>query len=192
MSLRFRTSTVVALAAAVALFASSCGDGHDASATPTASPDRPSSAGSSRAASSPSAGQPGPSASGAPSPSPTVSQDRKVPAPVLVEMVVTGGFAGRQEQLRVLEDGTYTTVNKGKTGPGGTVEASGLRSLRQALSSADFPNLPRRTINEQARDMIQYVVVHDHVTVMTDQSEPVAGLDRVISMLSPYLPGRSR
>ncbi|MFG2191924.1 hypothetical protein [Streptomyces sp. NPDC048639] len=191
MTVRFRTSTAVALAAAGILFASSCGDGPDASATPTASPDRPSTA-TSPSAASPSAGQPGPSASGAPSASSSVSEDRKVPAPVLVEMVVSGGFAGRQEQLHVLDDGTYTTVNKGKSGPGGTLDASALRSLRQALASADFPHLPRRTINEQARDMIQYVVVHDHITVTTDQSRRVAGLDPVISLLSGLLPGRSR
>ncbi|MEU6082578.1 hypothetical protein [Streptomyces sp. NPDC047108] len=186
MSVRFRSGTAVALAAAVALLASSCGDGPDASATPSASPDRPSATASSPAASSPDGKQPGPSAS------PSASDDRKVPAPVLVEMFVSGGFAGRKEQLRVLDDGTYTTVEKGKAGPDGTLDAPGLRSLRRALDAADFPSLPPRTINEQARDMINYVVVHDHVTVTTDQSRPVDGLDQVISLLSPHLPGRSR
>ncbi|MGP3950789.1 hypothetical protein [Streptomyces sp. 7N604] len=181
-----RTGAAVALSAAAVLFVFVSGctgtGGQDGSPAPSPSPAMPS-----PATSSPTDQQRTPS----PSSSPATSEDRKVPAPVLVEMVVSGGFAGRQEQIRVLDDGTYTTLDKGRNGPKRTLRPTQLRSLREALKSADFERLPRRTVDENARDVITYVVVHDHVTVMTDQSTPVRPLDEVINMLSGLLPGHA-
>ena len=119
--------------------------------------------------------------------SPTAGPDRKAPSPVLVDMVVSGGFAGRHQQVRVHDDGTYTTLDKKKDGPKGKLDAAKLDSLRQALESADFDKLPRRTVNENARDMLVYVVVYDHVTVMTDRSAPIEPLDDVIDKMSDLL-----
>ncbi|MGP3921959.1 hypothetical protein [Streptomyces sp. 8N616] len=183
-----RTGAAVALSAAAVLFVFVSGctgtGGQDGSPAPSPSPATPSSP-----TSSPADQQRTPPPSS--SPSASASEDRKVPAPVLVEMVVSGGFAGRQEQIRVLDDGTYTTLDKGRNGPKSTLRPTQLRSLREALKSADFERLPRRTVDENARDMITYVVVHDHVTVMTDQSTPVRPLDEVINMLSGLLPGHA-
>lgn len=119
--------------------------------------------------------------------SPSAGQDRKKPSPVLVDMVVSGGFAGRHQQVRVHDDGTYTTLDKKKDGPKGKLDAAKLGSLRQALESADFDKLPRRTVDENGRDMLVYVVVYDHVTVMTDRSTPIEPLDDVIDKLSDLL-----
>ncbi|MCM2576883.1 hypothetical protein [Streptomyces meridianus] len=119
--------------------------------------------------------------------SPSAGQDRKKPSPVLVDMVVSGGFAGRHQQVRVHEDGTYTTLDKKKDGPKGELDTEKLGALRQALDSADFDKLPRRTVDEDGRDMLVYVVVYDHVTVMTDRSTPIEPLDDVIDKLSDLL-----
>lgn len=119
--------------------------------------------------------------------SPSAGQDRRSAVPVLVDMVVSGGFAGRHQQVRVHDDGTYTTLDKKQDGPKGKLDAEKLGSLREALESADFDKLPRRTIDENGRDMLVYVVVYDHVTVTTDRSQPVEPLDNVIDQLSDLL-----
>lgn len=119
--------------------------------------------------------------------SPSSDRDPGKPSPVLVDMVVSGGFAGRHQQVRVRENGSYTTLDKKKDGPKGKLDPERLTALRQALESADFDDLPRRTVDENGRDMLVYVVVYDHVTVMTDRSTPIEPLDDVIDKLSDLL-----
>ncbi|WP_405806142.1 hypothetical protein OG729_13040 [Streptomyces sp. NBC_00210] len=172
---RRRTTTVgmvLALGLAAGCGASASGDGGDdgGSAPGTSSASSPSPSGA-------------PSTSGAPSPTASTSP---VPARTLVEMTVTGGFAGVNDRLVVQDDGTYKTYKK--TGPGrsGRMTPAGLAALRRALEKADFAHLPREATKSPVADGFTYRITYEGHTVTTDDTARLAALREVFAALPDH------
>ncbi|MFI8293268.1 hypothetical protein ACIGBL_29435 [Streptomyces sp. NPDC085614] len=134
--------------------------------------------GTSTAPASPPAPPPPPSPDG-------TSKNSEEPAPreVLVELNVTGGFAGVQNQLIVRYDGSYTTRSGTKPPRTGRMEPAEVAELRAALEDPAFAAVPARPTGEPVHDGFQYVVTYRYrVVVATDGDRPPA-LRRVFSAL---------
>ncbi|MGI5402856.1 protealysin inhibitor emfourin [Streptomyces sp. CA-135486] len=162
---------VLALALAAGCGAPAEGDGvDDGGAAPrTSSPSSP----------SPGAASP----SGPPSPSASTSP---VPARTLVEMTVTGGFAGVNDRLVVQNDGTYKTYKKAGPGRSGRMSPAELAALRRALEKADFAHLPREATGSPVADGFTYRITYEGHTVTTDETARLPALREVFAALPDH------
>ncbi|MFE0736571.1 hypothetical protein [Streptomyces sp. NPDC058855] len=129
-----------------------------------------------------------PAGSSSPGPTTTTGQaspPRQEPSSqeVLVEVVVTGGFAGVRNRLVVHEDGGWTLDSRTKEPRGGRMTPDGVARLRAALEDPAYDRVPAEPTGEPVRDGFQYTVTHgQHRVVATDGAVPPA-LRRVLDAL---------
>ncbi|NUK58405.1 protealysin inhibitor emfourin [Streptomyces lunaelactis] len=125
-------------------------------------------------------GDAGPAARPAPAPSASAN-----PAPVqpLVELTVTGGFAGVRNRLLVQDDGTYSTSSRTGAVRTGRMSRAELTELRRALEKADFAHLPREATGSPVADGFSYRLTYAGHTVTTDDTTRLPGLREVFAAL---------
>ncbi|MFF2846202.1 hypothetical protein ACFVT5_07710 [Streptomyces sp. NPDC058001] len=123
-------------------------------------------------------------------PSATAPSTATSPAPdttpqvrLLVNFMISGGYAGRRDQLLLYTDGTYTVSTRNKPSSTHRLDAKALGELRADLKNADLGSLPGRIIDEQARDMFQYRLAHEGHVVITDLTRSYPRLDKVVHRL---------
>ncbi|MFI6641296.1 hypothetical protein [Streptomyces sp. NPDC050504] len=101
----------------------------------------------------------------------------------LVEVTVTGGFAGIHRVLEVRGDGSYTERRSGEQDRTGRMSPAGLAELRTALAGADFARLPRRATHNPVRDGFSYEIEYGGRKVTTYDEVDSAALRAVIGAL---------
>lgn len=102
---------------------------------------------------------------------------------VLVEVTVSGGFAGVDNRLVVREDGSWTLRSRDKEPRTGRMDADGLAELRAALEDPAYARVPERPSGRPVADGFQYTVTHDDRTVVAGDDERPAALQRVFDAL---------
>ncbi|WP_189947080.1 hypothetical protein [Streptomyces roseolus] len=102
---------------------------------------------------------------------------------VLVEVAVSGGFAGVDNRLTVREDGSWTLRSRDKEPRTGRMEADGLAGLRAALEDPAYARVPERPSGRPVADGFQYTVTHHDRTVVAGDGERPAALQRVFDAL---------
>ncbi|MGW0118383.1 hypothetical protein [Streptomyces sp. NPDC003327] len=162
-----------------ALTAGSAGCGEAAQEAPPASP----SPSTSRTGPVPTPTAASPSGTATPTP-PATATDAPRSEDVLVEVTVTGGFAGVRNTLVVRHDGTWTLSSPGRPDrKTGRVAPAGTAALRAALEDPAFARVPDRPADEPVRDGFQYAVTYgDRLVIARDGSVPPA-LRRVLDAL---------
>ncbi|MFE7384833.1 hypothetical protein ACFU9F_31240 [Streptomyces zhihengii] len=125
---------------------------------------------------------------GDPSPGATASStappaSAPAPAATLVELSVTGGFAGVRDVVVVREDGTYLSHRKQGKVTSGRMEAAELDRLRDALDAARFTALPAEVTSAPIADGFTYRITHRGHAVTTSDPVPLPGLSAVLAAL---------
>ncbi|MFD0428066.1 hypothetical protein ACFQ60_07430 [Streptomyces zhihengii] len=105
------------------------------------------------------------------------------PAATLVELSVTGGFAGVRDVVVVREDGTYLSHRKQGKVTSGRMEAAELDRLRDALDAARFTALPAEVTSAPVADGFTYRITHRGHAVTTSDPVPLPGLSAVLAAL---------
>ncbi|MFJ5711010.1 hypothetical protein [Streptomyces sp. NPDC093105] len=102
---------------------------------------------------------------------------------VLVEIRVSGGFAGVDNRLVVREDGSWTVRSRTGEPRAGRMTAADLAELRAALEDPAYARVPDRPTGPPVADGFQYAVTyHDRTVVAGDRDRPAA-LQRVLDAL---------
>ncbi|AVZ75265.1 hypothetical protein SLUN_26785 [Streptomyces lunaelactis] len=101
----------------------------------------------------------------------------------LVELTVTGGFAGVRNRLLVQDDGTYSTSSRTGAVRTGRMSRAELTELRRALEKADFAHLPREATGSPVADGFSYRLTYAGHTVTTDDTTRLPGLREVFAAL---------
>ncbi|MFF9474871.1 hypothetical protein ACF1E9_19910 [Streptomyces roseolus] len=102
---------------------------------------------------------------------------------VLVEVAVSGGFAGVDNRLTVREDGSWTLRSRGGEPRTGRMDAAGLAGLRAALEDPAYARVPERPSERPVFDGFQYTVTYHDRTVVAGDGERPAALQRVFDAL---------
>lgn len=112
------------------------------------------------------------------------------PAPAataqLVQFSRQGGLAGDSEQLSVRDDGAFT-LNRLKPRPTlrtGTLTAAELTNLRQVLSAAGIPQLPKQETGGHTADAYTYTVAYGGNRIVAQEGAVAAQLRPAIDALS--------
>lgn len=116
-------------------------------------------------------------------PPPTTATERPASQDVLVEVAVTGGFAGVDNKLVVHDDGTYTTRTGTKPPKTGRMTPAEVAELRAALEDPAYAKVPPRPTGTPIADGFQYAITHAHHTVIAGDGERPPALDRVFKAL---------
>lgn len=126
-----------------------------------------------------------PDSSAGPGTSSTATRDEQ-PAPQedLVEVVVSGGFAGLRNKLVVRYDGSWT-LRKGTGEPTtGRMTPDQVAELRAALEDPAFARVPDRPTGRPVADGFEYAVTYAHRLVLTrDGEDRPPALQRVFDAL---------
>lgn len=115
--------------------------------------------------------------------SPTAGTAQPAPQDVLLEVAVTGGFAGVDNRLVVKYDGTYTTVTRAKSPKSGRMTAAEVAELRAALEDPAYAKVPARPSGSPIADGFQYSLTYAHRTVIASDGARPPALDRVFKAL---------
>ncbi|MFJ4869458.1 hypothetical protein [Streptomyces sp. NPDC088757] len=105
------------------------------------------------------------------------------PGEVLVQVVVTGGFAGVRNRLVVHRNGEWTVSSGDKpsrTGRQAPAEAAGLRA---ALEDPAFALVPARPTGRPIADGFRYEVTYGHRVVVAGDGDRPPALQRVFDAL---------
>ncbi|MER8037510.1 hypothetical protein [Streptomyces hydrogenans] len=102
---------------------------------------------------------------------------------VLVEVAVSGGYAGVDNRLVVREDGSWTRTSRSGEPRTGRMGAEGLAELRAALQDPAYARVPERPSGPQVADGFQYSVAYDGRLVVAGDGERPAALQRVFDAL---------
>ncbi|NML54329.1 hypothetical protein HHL19_07450 [Streptomyces sp. R302] len=102
---------------------------------------------------------------------------------VLVEVAVSGGFAGVDNRLVVREDGSWTLRSRDKEPRTGRMDADGLAELRAALEDPAYARVPERPSGRPVADGFQYTVTYHDRTVVAGEGERPTALQRVFDAL---------
>ncbi|MFD4376363.1 hypothetical protein [Streptomyces sp. NPDC058486] len=102
---------------------------------------------------------------------------------VLVEVGVSGGFAGVDNRLVVREDGSWTLRSRNKEPRDGRMTPEALAELRAALTDPAYARVPDRPSGRPVADGFQYSVTYDDRVVIADDGERPAALQRVFDAL---------
>ncbi|MFD0427230.1 hypothetical protein ACFQ60_01050 [Streptomyces zhihengii] len=105
------------------------------------------------------------------------------PAATLVELSVTGGFAGVRDVVVVREDGTYASYRKQGKGDSGRMEGAELDRLKDALDAARFTALPAEVTSAPIADGFTYRITHRGHAVTTSDPVPLPELKAVLAAL---------
>ncbi|MFB9603542.1 hypothetical protein ACFFTQ_11205 [Streptomyces roseofulvus] len=102
---------------------------------------------------------------------------------VLVEVGVSGGFAGVDNRLVVREDGSWT-VRSGNGEPRtGRMTAADLAELRAALDDPAYARVPEQPTGPPVADGFRYAVTYHDRTVVAGDGDRPAALQRVFDAL---------
>ncbi len=121
----------------------------------------------------------GPSASS----SATPGSATNMPAPLLVELRTTGGFAGVQRELRLYEDGTYTVSTPDAPRETGRLGAADLHRIQRLLEQARLGEQPQRSVSPDAADRFQYRITYEDHVVHRDETTLREPLRKALSLL---------
>ncbi|MFF9338315.1 hypothetical protein ACF1CG_00920 [Streptomyces sp. NPDC014773] len=102
---------------------------------------------------------------------------------MLVEVGVSGGFAGVDNRLVVREDGSWTLTSRSGEPRTGRMSAEGLAELRAALQDPAYARVPERPSGPAVADGFRYSVTHDGRLVVAGDGERPAALQRVFDAL---------
>ncbi|MFE5797734.1 hypothetical protein ACFQ8C_34855 [Streptomyces sp. NPDC056503] len=102
---------------------------------------------------------------------------------VLVEVAVSGGYAGVDNRLVVREDGSWTLRSRNKEPRTGRMGADGLAELRAALDDPAYARVPERPGGRPVADGFLYSVTYHDRTVVAGDDERPAALQRVFDAL---------
>ncbi|MFE6226324.1 hypothetical protein [Streptomyces sp. NPDC057854] len=110
---------------------------------------------------------------------------------VLVEVGVSGGFAGVDNRLVVREDGSWTVRSRSGEQRSGRMTAGGLAELRAALDDPAYARVPERPAGRPVADGFQYTVTYHDRTVVAGDGDLPAALRRVFDALPEGAPPTS-
>ncbi len=114
----------------------------------------------------------------------TVKAGEPAPKEVLVELNVSGGLAGVDNQLTVRYDGSYTTRSGTKPPRTGQMTPAEVAELRAALEDPAYAAVPTRpSEGKTVYDGFQYVITYRYRVVVTTDGERPAALQRVFEAL---------
>ncbi|MFD9795622.1 hypothetical protein ACFWXK_32255 [Streptomyces sp. NPDC059070] len=120
----------------------------------------------------------GPADSGPPptaTPSAPATAPTGAPKEQLLKVVISGGFAGRHDEIVVRQDGTYTTKKRDGSTAGGRLDAAALDRLRRHLKAAGFAALPPSPTGRPVADAFMYQYTYDgHVVLVDEMHRPQA------------------
>ncbi|MFF0436182.1 hypothetical protein ACFYU9_28725 [Streptomyces sp. NPDC004327] len=125
-----------------------------------------------------------PDASPATSGAATGATREPAPQDVLVEVGVSGGFAGVGNKLVVHYDGAYTVRHGTKPPVPGRLTPAQAAELRAALEDPAYAKVPERSTGDSVRDGFTYEVTYGHRLVVTqDGAARPPALQRVFDAL---------
>lgn len=118
--------------------------------------------------------------------------DRSSVPGALIELHVTGGFAGVDQRLVVTDEGDLTYTSTGATVEEQEASLTPEESdrLEQRIAESDFDDLPRESNDPDVRDAFVYRVTHGGrtvsavETVVPDELEPL--LDELRSIMARF------
>ncbi|MFF8597509.1 hypothetical protein ACF065_01070 [Streptomyces sp. NPDC015232] len=111
-------------------------------------------------------------------------EERPAPREDLVEVVVSGGFAGVRNKLVVRYDGSWTLAKGTGEPTTGRMTPEGVAALRAALEDPAFAKVPDRPSGRPVADGFEYAVTYAHRLVLTrDGEERPPALQRVFDAL---------
>ncbi|MFE6101839.1 hypothetical protein ACFVQ4_17935 [Streptomyces laurentii] len=133
----------------------------------------------------PAAPPPPPASSAAPA-----SGAEPAPQDQLVEVVVSGGFAGISHRLVVRYDGSYTRTRGTKEPTSGRMDPAGTAALRAALEDPAYARVPERPATAPTvADGFTYQVTYGQRVVVTQDGTPrPPALQRVLDALPEDAP----
>ncbi|MFJ8130936.1 hypothetical protein [Streptomyces hydrogenans] len=102
---------------------------------------------------------------------------------VLVEVAVSGGYAGVDNRLVVREDGSWTLTSRRGEPRTGRMTSEGLAELRDALRDPAYARVPERPSDPPVADGFRYSVTYDHRLVVAGDGDRPAALQRVFDAL---------
>ncbi|MFE3070220.1 hypothetical protein [Streptomyces sp. NPDC059247] len=105
------------------------------------------------------------------------------PDEVLVEVVVSGGFAGIRNRLVVRYDGAWTSGSGGGPARTGRQSPAEAGALRAALEDPAYAQVPDRPTGRPIADGFQYELTHRGRLVVAGDGERPPALQRVFAAL---------
>ncbi|MFD8014702.1 hypothetical protein [Streptomyces sp. NPDC058955] len=102
---------------------------------------------------------------------------------VLVEVGVSGGFAGVDNRLVVREDGSWTVRSRSGEPRTGRMTATDLAALRAALEDPAYARVPEQPTGPPVADGFRYAVTYHDRTVVAGDGDRPAALQRVLDAL---------
>ncbi|MFG2824603.1 hypothetical protein ACGFX4_34880 [Kitasatospora sp. NPDC048365] len=121
----------------------------------------------------------GPTATAAP----TAATAEPAPQDLLVEVTVSGGFAGVDNSVVVHTDGAYTIRVGSKPPRSGQLAPAELAELRAALADPAYAKLPARPTGPPIADGFQYLVTSGHRQIVAADGDRPPALARVLGAL---------
>lgn len=106
-----------------------------------------------------------------------------MPAPLLLELRTTGGFAGVQRELRLYEDGTYTVSTPDAPRETGQLGTSDVHRVQRLLERARLGEQPQRSVSPDAADRFQYRITYEDHVVHRDETTLGEPLRKVLDLL---------
>ncbi len=170
------------LAAVLAGGATGCGSGSGAPPAPGAPGAPGTTAGPSTSGPSTTGPTTAPGTPGATT-GPSAPKDDPRPGQVLVQVTVTGGFAGVRNRLVVHRDGAWTVRSGDKPPRTGRQTPAEAAELRAALEDPAFALVPARPTGRPIADGFQYEVAYRHRVVVAGDGERPPALQRVFDAL---------
>ncbi|MGG8409085.1 hypothetical protein ACM614_22060, partial [Streptomyces sp. 12297] len=105
----------------------------------------------------------------------------------LVTVTRSGGFSGAEHKsVLVAGDGSYRRLDHGRQTGAGRLTAAQLARLRAALTAADFPHLPRVSVDPDVFDAFVFAFVHDGREIAVQETVLPPGLARVLAALPDF------
>ncbi|MFB7513991.1 hypothetical protein [Streptomyces sp. NPDC056144] len=105
------------------------------------------------------------------------------PSAVLVDVAVTGGFAGVRNRLVVHEDGAWTSHSAAKPPRTGRQTPTEAAALRAALEDPALAEVPERPAGTPVADGFTYTLTYRDRVLVTDDRERPPALQRVFDAL---------
>lgn len=120
----------------------------------------------------------------APAPVPATAADE-------VSLTVSGGFAGVRHGIEVGPgERVFLTDRRGGRKQTDALTPAEKRKLNSLLDAVDFSELPSRSIDENARDFLEYRLRYGGHTLVTDGSTDLGPADSLITHLESCMQAR--
>ncbi|EST38665.1 hypothetical protein N566_06145 [Streptomycetaceae bacterium MP113-05] len=126
----------------------------------------------------------GPGTSGpAPATGATPTTAPRMPAELLLDWLVTGGYAGVHSRTLLHDDGTFTVTPRGAPTRGERLRARDMTQVRALLAEARLGSQPERGIDPHLRDGFHYRIAHAGHVVHRDDTTLGVPLRRLRDLL---------